>query len=76
MSQSIRAHRLSQKAFSVGGQDMQISLLLAVFKAYLQEAKDIGDIDLLADLAEELKVMPKDEVRQVFVHPMHIYHPP
>ena len=55
---------------------MQISLLLAVFKAYLQEAKDIGDIDLLADLAEELKVMPKDEVRQVFVHPMHIYHPP
>lgn len=66
MSQSNLAHRLSQKAFSVGGQDMQISLLLAVFKAYLQEAKDIGDIELLADLAEQVKVMPKDEVRRIF----------
>ena len=65
MSQSIRAHRLSQKAFSVGGQDMQISLLLDVFKAYLQEAKDIADIDLLSDLAEQNKIMPKDEVRRV-----------
>ena len=65
MSQSNRAHRLSQKAFSVGGQDMQISFLLAVFKAYLQEAKDIGDIDILADLSEQLKVMPKDEVRRI-----------
>jgi predicted DsbA family dithiol-disulfide isomerase len=61
MSQSTLAHRLCQKAFNVGGQDMQISLLLAVFKAYLQEAKDIGDIDILSDLAEQTNVMPKSE---------------
>jgi len=61
MSHSVRAHRLSQKAYKVGGQDMQISLLLGVFKAYLQEAKDIADIDLLSDLAEQNNVMPKAE---------------
>jgi len=61
MSHPARAHRLSQKAYKVGGQDMQISLILAVFKAFLQEAKDINDIDVLADLAEQNKVMSKDE---------------
>jgi len=61
MSRSIRAHRLCQKAYQTGGQDMQIPLILAVFKAYLQEAKDIDDIDLLSDLAEQNKMMSKDE---------------
>jgi len=61
MSQSMRAHRLSQKAFSIGGDKMQISLLLAVFKAYLSEAKDIADIEVLSDIAEQNNIMPKDE---------------
>ena len=67
MSQSIRAHRLSQKAFKTGGQEMQISVILAVFKAYLQDAKDIASIDLLSDLAEQNNVMSKHEVRQLLI---------
>ena len=46
---------------------MQISVILAVFKAYLQDAKDIADIDLLSDLAEENNVMSKNEVRQLLI---------
>lgn len=44
---------------------MQISLLLAVFKAYLEEAKDVADVDILSDLAEKNNVMSKAEVRHI-----------
>ena len=67
MSQSTLAHRLSQKAFKTGGQEKQISVILAVFKAYLQDAKDIADIDLLSDLAEQNNVMTKNEVRHLII---------
>lgn len=46
---------------------MQVPVVLAVFKAYLQDAKDIADIDLLSDLAEQNNVMSKNEVRQLFI---------
>ena len=67
MSQSTRAHRLSQQAFKTGGQEMQISVILAVFKAYLQDEKDIADIDLLSDLAEQNNVMSKNEVGRLSI---------
>ncbi len=62
MSQTIWAHRLSLKAFNTGGQALQLPLLTALFKAYFEEKKDIGDINLLADISEEVGVMTKGEV--------------
>lgn len=67
ISRSTQAHRLSLKAYRIGGQDMQISVLLAVFKAYFEEAKDIADTDLLSNIAEKNNLMSRDEVRQIFL---------
>lgn len=63
MSQTIRAHRLCQKAYRIGGQNLQIPLMSAIFKAYMEEGKDIGDINVLAELAETCGTMSKEEVR-------------
>ncbi|KAF8640211.1 hypothetical protein AX16_010108 [Volvariella volvacea WC 439] len=62
MSQSTRAHRLSQKAYQIGGQNFQVPLLCALFKAYLEEGQDIADIDVLSDIAANVGVMTKDQV--------------
>ncbi|TFK75109.1 thioredoxin-like protein [Pluteus cervinus] len=61
MSTSTRGHRLSQKAFQLGGEKLQTPLLCAVFKAHLEEGKDIGDIDVLSDIAASVGMMTKDE---------------
>jgi len=66
MSQTTRAHRLCQKAYKQGGQKLQLPLFLAIFKAYLQEGKDIADIDLLSDLAAEIDIMSKEQVAFYF----------
>jgi len=59
MSQTLRAHRLCQKAYQLGGQDLQIPLLCAIFKAHMEEGKDIADKNVLATLAENTRVMSK-----------------
>jgi predicted DsbA family dithiol-disulfide isomerase len=61
VSQTTYAHRLSRKAFKMGGQDLQLPLLGAIFRAYCAEEKDIGDIQILAELAESVSLMDKDE---------------
>lgn len=66
MSQTTRAHRLCQKAYKMGGQNLQIPLLCAVFKAYMEDAKDIADINVLAELAESTGTMSKVEVCGAF----------
>jgi predicted DsbA family dithiol-disulfide isomerase len=63
MSQTTRAHRLVQKAYKVGGQKLQVPLLCAVFKAHMEDEKDIADINVLAELAESAGTMSKAEVR-------------
>jgi predicted DsbA family dithiol-disulfide isomerase len=67
MSESTLAQRLSLKAYNTGGQDMQTLLVLALFKAHLQEAKDIGHVETISDIAEQNNVMSKDEVRQLLL---------
>lgn len=62
MSQSTRAHRLAQKAYQIGGQKLQMPILCSLFKANLEDGKDIADINVLADLAAAAGVMSKDEV--------------
>ncbi|TFK40137.1 thioredoxin-like protein [Crucibulum laeve] len=61
VSQTTRAHRLCQKAFQMGGQNLQIPLLSAIFKAHMEEGKDIADFGVLADLAEKTGVMSSQE---------------
>jgi len=61
LSQTTRAHRLSAKAYIVGGQELQQALLQSYFKAYFEEGKDIGNLDLLGDLAQSAGIMTKDE---------------
>ncbi|KAF7317069.1 Polyketide biosynthesis associated protein [Mycena chlorophos] len=59
VSQSTRAHRLSRKAYLMGGMKLQLPFLISVFRAHLQEAKDIADIDVLSDIAAEVGIFTK-----------------
>ncbi|KAK2460990.1 hypothetical protein APHAL10511_007460 [Amanita phalloides] len=61
MSQSTRAHRLCQKAYKLGGQNLQLPVIVALFKAYLEDSQDIADNNVLANIAEKAGVMLKDE---------------
>ncbi|KAF8207118.1 thioredoxin-like protein [Mycena galopus ATCC 62051] len=61
ISQSTRAHRLSRKAYRLGGVQMQLPFLTAIFRVHLQEAKDVGDIGVLSDVAAEVGMMSKAE---------------
>lgn len=47
----------------MGGQQMQVPILCGIFKANLEEAKDIGDVNVLAEVAEKVGLMSKDEAR-------------
>jgi predicted DsbA family dithiol-disulfide isomerase len=61
MASTVRAHRLSVKAYRVGGQRLQLPFLSAVLKASACDGKDIGSIDVLSSIAEEVGVMSKQE---------------
>jgi len=61
LSQSTRAHRLAVKAYKVGGQDMQQLVIQTYFEAYFGEGKDIGNLDLLGDIAQSVGLMDKAE---------------
>ncbi|TFK49506.1 thioredoxin-like protein [Heliocybe sulcata] len=61
LSQSTAAHRLLQKAWKTGGQRLQQPLLTGLFKTFLEDAKDIGDKEVLAECAAETGAMSKEE---------------
>ncbi|KAJ8502926.1 hypothetical protein ONZ45_g11317 [Pleurotus djamor] len=61
ISQTMGAQRLSQKAYKLGGQAYQLPLLTAIFKAYYELGQDIGDIAVLASLAEQVGMMTKTQ---------------
>ncbi|KII89801.1 hypothetical protein PLICRDRAFT_52958 [Plicaturopsis crispa FD-325 SS-3] len=63
MSQSTRAHRLSLKALRSGGQEAQQKVLTLLFKAYCEQALDVGDINILGAIAERAGVMGAAEAR-------------
>ncbi|KAG6888928.1 hypothetical protein C0995_004941 [Termitomyces sp. Mi166 len=64
MSQSTRAHRLAMKAGKLGGQKLQVPVLCGIFKANLEDSKDIADTNVLAEIAEGAGMMSKDEADQ------------
>ncbi|KAG6831793.1 hypothetical protein H0H92_007470 [Tricholoma furcatifolium] len=61
MTPSMRAHRLALKAGQINGQRLQLPVLAGIFKASLQDGKDIADIDVLAAIAERNGMMSKSE---------------
>jgi predicted DsbA family dithiol-disulfide isomerase len=56
-----RAHRLLLKAWKVGGQSTQQTVLDAIFKAYFGELLDISNVDILATVAQDAGLMDKQE---------------
>ncbi|KAI0787780.1 thioredoxin-like protein [Fomes fomentarius] len=71
MCQTIRAHRLSRKAYEVGGQEVQEKYLDVIFHAYFTEGKNICDYDVLGELAEQAGVMSKEEAIEYLKSPEH-----
>lgn len=65
ISHSTRAHRLCLKAWKLGGQALQQEFLEVLFKAFFTDGKNIGDPELLGEIAETSGVMSKAEVRYV-----------
>ncbi|KAF9813522.1 hypothetical protein IEO21_05559 [Rhodonia placenta] len=61
ITQTIRAHRLSLKALKVGGQERQEAFLNAVHKAYFEQGKNLGDFEVLSELAEASGLMSKEQ---------------
>lgn len=50
----------------MGGQQLQLPILVGLFKANLEEGRDIADVNVLADLAASVGMMSKDEVSSIF----------
>lgn len=50
------------KAYEIGGSAAQSALFTPIFRAYYEEDLDIGNPDVLADVAEEAAVMSSAEV--------------
>lgn len=59
VSQTTRAHRLALKAYQKGGQTMQQAVIQQFFYEGCGQGKDIGNYELLADIAEKAGVMSK-----------------
>jgi len=64
ISQTTSAHRLSRKAYKMGGQNLQLPLITALFKAFSEDEKDIGDLNVLAELAEDVGMMTNEKAMQ------------
>ncbi|KAH9995684.1 thioredoxin-like protein [Russula compacta] len=61
VSSTILAHRLMTKAYEIGGPAAQSALFTPIFRAYYEDDLDIGDPDVLADVAEQAAVMSSAE---------------
>jgi 2-hydroxychromene-2-carboxylate isomerase len=60
--QTTNSHRLLLAAHQKGGSELQKKTIPLVFKAYFENEKDIGDLEVLAAIAEEAGLMSKVEV--------------
>lgn len=61
ITQTTKAHRLLLKAWKLGGQNTQLPLLHALFKAYFEDGKNMGDSQSLAELAAATGLMSHEE---------------
>jgi protein-disulfide isomerase-like protein with CxxC motif len=71
MSQTTRAHRLTLKAWQLGGMKLQQAFAKRLFKAHFEDGAIISDVEMLSDVAEAAGVMTKDSVsrsRHITLH--------
>jgi len=61
ITQTTRAHRVSLKAWKLGGQPIQEAFMKALHKAYFEQGRNIGDPEVLGEIAEASGVMSKAE---------------
>jgi protein-disulfide isomerase-like protein with CxxC motif len=47
----------------MAGQDLQLPLISALFKAFSEDDKDIGDLNVLAEISESVGMMTSEEAR-------------
>ncbi len=59
------AHRLCSKAAQTSGQEALLKMIKTIFTVHMVDGKDISDLNILADIAESVGVMPKDQVSRV-----------
>ncbi|KAF9049530.1 thioredoxin-like protein [Hymenopellis radicata] len=62
VSNTLDSHRIIAKARQLGGQNAQVKVMEACWKAYLENADDIGDSNILAEQVAATGVMTKQEV--------------
>lgn len=63
LCRSTQAHRLSVKAYQVGGQEMQQQLNTLIFDASCTRGEDISRDSFLADVAVKVGLMNRERVR-------------
>lgn len=73
ISQSTKAHRLSIKAYKIGGHPLQEAVLTTIFKASCEQLKDIGDTQVLADVAESTGTMTRHDVSPKMTRKLVVY---
>ncbi|EKM58227.1 uncharacterized protein PHACADRAFT_252397 [Phanerochaete carnosa HHB-10118-sp] len=61
ITQTTLAHRLLLKAWKIGGQTTQQAVLTAIFRGYFEDQANIGDTNVLADMAVATNLMTKEE---------------
>ncbi|KAN0092810.1 Thioredoxin-like fold [Tylopilus felleus] len=61
---STQAHRLSVKAYQIGGQTMQQGLISLIFDAYFARGQDISSESFLADAAVKVGLMNRERAVQ------------
>jgi len=61
VTQTTLAHRLLRKAWKSGGHETQQALVTALFKAHFEDLANIGDKNVLADMAVTVRLMSKAE---------------
>lgn len=59
---TVCAHRLCFKAAQVSGQDALLRVIKTIFYTTMAEGKDISDRNVLAEIAESVGFMSKDQV--------------
>jgi hypothetical protein len=50
------------KAYQIGGQKLQFPVVSAIYQAFCSCKKDIGDVNVLAQISQNVGVMPKEQV--------------
>ncbi len=63
---SFNAHKLLTRAGELFGCQVQTKLKLALFSAYFQKGRDIGDIAVLLDAAEEAGIVRETAAEWIF----------